>query len=117
MPYDIHDLRKKPKTEKTTKPLAADKTFDGKTYEPAYDFSRLNSQLARVFRLMADGRWRTLAEIRTLIQAGSEAGISARLRDLRKKRFGENEILSRRRGPAKRGLHEYRLILNKERPA
>lgn len=47
------------------------------------DTERMASQLQRVRALMSDGRWRTLAEIARASRA-SEAGASARLRDLRK---------------------------------
>lgn len=65
--------------------------FDGETYEPARDGERLEGQLQRVFALMADARWRTLAEIATAVD-GSEAAVSARLRDLRKARFGGHTV-------------------------
>ncbi len=59
--------------------------FDGDTYDPAQDQQRLNTALGRIWLLMRDGRCRTLREIAS--QAGcSEAGASARLRDLRKPR-------------------------------
>lgn len=61
--------------------------FDGETFDPAHDQARLESQLARVRACMADGRWRTLHDIQALC-GGSEAGISARLRDLRKVKNG-----------------------------
>ena len=42
---------------------------------------------------------------------GTEASVSARLRDFRKAKFGgsPDAVDRRRRGEAKRGLHEYRL--------
>ena len=61
--------------------------FDGATFDPAQDAERLTSQLERVRDLMLDGRWRTLKQITRAVR-GSEAGVSARLRDLRKSRFG-----------------------------
>jgi hypothetical protein len=82
--------------------------FDGATYSPAADRRRLTGQLARVRALMSDGRWRALAEIAAEV-GGSEAGVSARLRDLRKARFGGHAVDRRRRGEAGRGLFEYRL--------
>jgi len=50
-------------------------------------------------------------EIRERIGGGSEAGISARLRDFRKIKFGGHKVYRRRRGEASKGLHEYRLEL------
>lgn len=70
--------------------------FDGATYDPEKDFRRLDSQLGRVYRLMRDGKWRTLREIAMLVN-GSEAGVSARLRDLRKPKFGGYTLQSKRR--------------------
>lgn len=73
------------------------------------DAARLSDQLLMVRALMMDGRWRTLAEIAEKTK-GSEAGVSARLRDLRKARFGGNIVERRRRSPSV-GLWEYRLFL------
>jgi len=82
--------------------------FDGVTYSSELDGERLSSQLERVRRLMADGKWRTLAEIRAEC-GGSEAACSARLRDLRKPKFGGHVVERRRRGDGRKGLHEYRM--------
>ena len=45
------------------------------------------AQLERVFSLMSDGKPRTLAEI-SLATGDPQASVSARLRDLRKEKFG-----------------------------
>lgn len=82
-------------------------TFDGKTFDHAKDGARLSTQLERVRELMADGRWRTLAQIKKAC-GGSEASVSARLRDLRKARFGGLSIERRRYGASAGGLWEYR---------
>ena len=82
--------------------------FDGATYDSAHDGSRLSACLARVHALLSDGKWRTLAEIRA-VAGGSEAGVSARLRDLRKPKFGGRQIDRRRRGNPDSGLWEYRM--------
>lgn len=79
--------------------------FDGATYDPAKDKARLNRQLQIVFDCMKDGKFRTLREIATLTKE-PEASISARLRDLRKARFGGHEVLRQRRTE---GLFEYSL--------
>jgi hypothetical protein len=79
--------------------------FDGDTYEPTEDESRLKTQLRRVFNLMADGQEHTLAEIAEAT-GGSEASVSARLRDFRKPRFGHWLVDRRRIGG---GLFAYRL--------
>ncbi len=81
--------------------------FDGVTYEPALDRERLSSQLERVQDLMRDGMWRTLAEISTSC-GGTEASVSARLRDLRKDRFGGHTVNRRR---LVGGLFDYQLVL------
>lgn len=80
--------------------------FDGPDVSIA-DEKRLTGQLERVFTLMSDGTWRTLAEIARAV-GGSEAGVSARLRDLRKPRWGRHTVERARRGP---GLWEYRLVV------
>lgn len=91
------------RTDENVRPCAPH--FDGETYEPEADHARLTGQLAGVLDLMRDGRWRTLAEIAEHVD-GSEAGVSARLRDLRKARFGGYEVEKRRRTES---LWEYRL--------
>lgn len=86
--------------------------FDGKTYDPAKDKKRLTGQLAYVQFIMSDRKWRTLGEIADIIKnnydkIASEAAISARLRDLRKAKFGKYEVDRRRRS---KGLFEYRVM-------
>jgi hypothetical protein len=92
-------------------------TFQGATYEPRHDKERLTRQLDRVRECMLEkmlpehtaGQWLTLSELVHWC-GGSEAGISARLRDLRKPQFGGYIVERRRRGDPKRGLFEYRLL-------
>jgi hypothetical protein len=77
--------------------------FDGETYEREEDQERLTSQLARVRDALRDGQWRTLREIVSIIAHRTsiidpEASISARVRDLRKDRFGAFVVRHRRRG-------------------
>lgn len=79
---------------------------DGETYDVALDGSRLAAQHQRVALLMADNVWRTLDEI-AAITKDPPASVSARLRDLRKARFGRHVVERRRRS---RGLFEYRLV-------
>ncbi len=57
------------------------------------DKPRLATQSQHIKRLMSDGRWRTFAEIREALLVNhavftSEAGVSARLRELRKPSHG-----------------------------
>ena len=83
--------------------------FDGETYEPRHDRVRLNRQLSKVWLAMLRPGWHTLAEIEKRTEE-PQASISARLRDLRKDRFGGHEVLRQRRGDPSEGLFEYRLI-------
>lgn len=82
-----------------------ERAFGGSTYDAARDYRRLKGRLLRVYLLMIDGQWRTLAEIQSHV-GGSEAGISARLRDLRKSEYGGHVI---EREHVECGLHRYRL--------
>ena len=79
--------------------------FDGVTYNHERDNIRLSGQCQRVFDVMKDGQWRSLQELAQEAEA-PEASVSARLRDLRKKRFGCHEV-SRRH--IEGGLYVYRL--------
>jgi hypothetical protein len=87
--------------------------FDGKTYNPERDRSRLSVQLYRVKAVMGDGQWRTLEMIARAIRA-PEASISARLRDFRKARNG-NHVVERRF--VRKGLWEYRLVVSDAKAA
>ncbi len=87
--------------------------FDGETYDAPLDENRLSRQLDRVRNLMLDGKWRTLFEIEQATGA-PETSVSARLRDLRKIRFGNYCVERRRRGLPHLGLHEYRVTIPKE---
>ncbi|KKM93303.1 hypothetical protein LCGC14_1209780 [marine sediment metagenome] len=92
------------------------KTFDGVTYTPKHDQKRLTGQLKAVYKILSTGPWYTLQDIRTLVftyskgkMIASEASVSARLRDLRKEKFGGHTVNKRHRGDPKRGLWEYQL--------
>lgn len=85
-------------------PLTPVPQFDGETIEPE-DVPRLAHQLELVRWLMGDGCWRTLSQIGTEIGA-PEASVSARLRDLRKTRFGGHKVERKR---LSRGLFTYRV--------
>lgn len=78
---------------------------DGSTYDPAKDKQRLNAQTQRVYDVMRDGRWRTLRQLSDEAHA-PEASVSARLRDLRKDKFGGHTVERRRTDG---GLWTYRL--------
>lgn len=88
---------------------------DGCTYNPNFDYERLNKQMRRVYNFMCLGGWYTLRDIAK--GAGDpEASVSARLRDLRKLKFGGWIVHRRRMANAlaagvtsRRGTFEYRL--------
>lgn len=84
-------------------------SFDGETIR-AIDIPRLAGQCAKVFELMKDGEFRTLTQIATAI-GGLETSAGARLRDLRKERFGAHTVVSRQVKGAPL-LYEYQVILN-----
>lgn len=79
--------------------------FDGETFSESEDGPRLARQLDRVRELMEDGRFRTLKGVAAAAKC-SEASASARLRDLRKARFGGREVERKRLA---QGLWQYRL--------
>ena len=81
-------------------------TFDGATYDKRLDQARLTGQLLRVFGAMLGGKWWTLEELRGAC-GGTTQSLSARVRDLRKPRFGAYTIERRRRTA---GCWEYRLV-------
>jgi hypothetical protein len=70
--------------------------FDGITFDPQRDGSRLHAQLDEVrdFMLSHCDDWWSLDELSVAL-GHPEASISARLRDLRKKKFGGFEIARR----------------------
>src|SRR5262249_45123083 len=84
---------------------------DGVTYEPEFDYDRLNRQARMVWEIIRDGRWYTLDELHRLTEQPTPS-ISARLRDLRKERFG-NHVIERQRVSGSRGLFRYRLVPRK----
>jgi hypothetical protein len=81
---------------------------NGPGFVPELDEKRLNSQAGRIFELMKDGRWRTLAEITERCKPGGEASMSAQLRSLRKKGHTVNR---KRTGNPKSGLFSYQLVV------
>ena len=87
-------------------------TFDGETIDKAEDEERLKTLLTFVLHVMADGRYHTLSEILHAVRRlagkliGTEASVSARLRDLRKEKFGGYII---RRERVSGGLFRYQL--------
>lgn len=102
---DPDAARQPPPAEQLQLPDGLD--FDGGGLDPR-DHVRLGDQAQRVLDLLADGRWRTLSEI-ARATGDPEASVSARLRDLRKPKFGGYEVARRLRNEALPGLYEYRL--------
>lgn len=85
--------------------------FDGKTYNEKRDHSPLKVQLDNVRSVMFDGQWHTLAELAAHPRIDALAtSCSARLRDLRKTKFGSYVIKKRIRAGTKR-LWEYKLTI------
>jgi biotin operon repressor len=82
--------------------------MDGVTFDPKQDGARLHRQLAAVKARMSDGKWHTLKELAEDVGA-SEASISARIRDLRKVKFGGYTV-ERQRLKDGSGQHFYRLV-------
>jgi hypothetical protein len=82
--------------------------FDGPTYAPDRDGARLRRQLTTVWEFMCDQHWATLPEIAEAT-GYPEASISARLRDLRKVRFGGHTVHRHCLG---KGLWEYKVVPN-----
>lgn len=86
--------------------------FDGADLTPKEEV-RLSGQLGKVYEVMKDGEWRTQPAIAVAayLAAGETSmmtmqSVGARLRDLRKERFGAYQV--ERRKIAK-GLYEYRV--------
>lgn len=83
--------------------------FDGPGLTPA-DEKRLGTALHKVWKVMRDGGWYTLAELARRAKC-SEAGAAARTRDFRKEKFA---AVYPNGGVDKRsignGLYEYRLV-------
>tara|TARA_R100000808_G_scaffold4752_3_gene15068 strand:+ start:12181 stop:12480 length:300 start_codon:yes stop_codon:yes gene_type:complete len=81
-------------------------SFDGVTFDERLDGDRLRKQWERVRDVMLDGRWHTLQEIGQRAGVRSDASVSARIRDLRKARFGGYAVDRER---VEGGLWVYRL--------
>ena len=78
-------------------------TFGGATFNAKRDKARLTSQLQRVHHAMSLGGWWSLSDI-AQATGGSEAGVSARLRDLRK----SGQVIEKKN--AGQGLWLYRMV-------
>lgn len=65
------------------------KEFHGETYVPSRDRDRLVGLMDRVHTALKDGRRWSLSELKQVC-GGSEASVSARIRDLKDVRWGGN---------------------------
>ena len=80
--------------------------FDGQTYNRERDNERLSSQLNRVRDFMLScNDWMTLRIISIYLEY-PESSVSARLRDLRKEKFGGYNV---QRRYVDNGLYEYKV--------
>ena len=96
-----------PSNQWTIEDYLARARYEG-AVDPIVDFDRLQGQTRKIFNLMSDGIFRTLAEIEA-ITGYPQASISAQLRHLKKLRFGGHTINKRRKYEV-RGLWEYQLV-------
>lgn len=73
----------------------------------------MKTQLNAVRALMACDNWWTLESLKEAVRRGgvgiSETAVSARIRDLRKKKYGGYTVLTRKTG--RKGIVEYKLVL------
>jgi hypothetical protein len=83
--------------------------FGGKTFDEELDSARLTKNLEKIrdYMLSHEG-FRTPSEIRRWLNLPPETEITARLRDLRKPKFGAYEVTARRRWLGG-GVYEYRV--------
>jgi hypothetical protein len=90
--------------------LMAPGGFDGESYDDDRDRKRLARQMSRVRVALSDGQWWTLARLAEVSEASTQSA-SARVRDLRKVRFGGYTIERRYAGD---GVFEYRMDLEQD---
>lgn len=88
--------------------------FDGQTARDAQTQQRLRGQLPCVRHLLSDHQWWTLPQLVAALDqrhgiTAKEQGVSARIRDLRKGKFGAHTI-ERRERAHEPGVWEYRMV-------
>ena len=88
-------------------PVSPQTRFDGSDYDHLRDAARLHGQLGRIWEVIKNGCWHTLADLAQKT-GDPEASISAQLRHLRKPRFGCHTIEKRR---CLNSRYEYRLVV------
>lgn len=106
-PFKKKATVEEPKAKATVKAPTLEGNRDGETFEAEFDYERLNAQMKKVYDVVKNGKWITLHDLAK--KTGSpEASVSARLRDLRKPKFGALTV--ERRRSKEQGLYEYRLV-------
>lgn len=90
--------------------------FDGTHFDWKLDHARLTTQMALIFLVIKDGKFRTVQEIqgriwKVFFRQCSQTSISAVLRHFRKPKYGSHIVHTRR--VAESGLFEYRFEFNK----
>lgn len=83
--------------------------FPSEAYDPELDYGRLTAQMRRLWAVIVDGRWHTLAELEQAAD-GPQGSLSADLRSLRKPKFG-GFVVARKRVTEEGGTWAYRLVL------
>ena len=106
----VHTLNGKPGDGWRCKEHTREECADGETYEHDRDHERLAAQRHRIKAVMLDGQRHTLAGIEG-VTGDPQASISARLRDLRKEKFGSHIVDRQYEGD---GLWSYKLLVNGE---
>jgi hypothetical protein len=101
MRHGIRDWR----DELAATAMPAVPAFDGATFQLELDGDRLGEQARRVWDAMSNGAWWTLHEL-AAHTGDPEASVSARIRDLRKYKFGGWTVARERIAG---GRHRYRL--------
>lgn len=99
-------FRDQPETDASG--LVAVEHFPGPEYQPERDEVRLTGQRQRIYNVMSDGEWRTIAELSRLSKA-PENSASSQLRQLRWKANGGHTV---KRRHVENGLYQYRLVVN-----
>lgn len=87
----------------------------GKTFSATLDGERIGTLMSRVFAIMMRGEWTTLQDL-AREAGGSEASVSARLREVKQwcEETDRGEYERRRKpGFEKSGIHEYRVVLKR----
>jgi hypothetical protein len=88
--------------------FAMEEELGGQETGDGADASRLSRQLDIVATCLGDGSWWTLPSLAERAAASTQS-VSARVRDLRKERWGSHTI-ERRKVVGSVGVYEYRMV-------